>query len=593
VTDGQQRLERRLAAIFAADVAGYSRLMEQDEVGTLRALTAHREIMDRLIAQHGGRIANTAGDSVLAEFPSAVDAVQCAVEIQKTLAALNQNVVPPRVLRFRIGVHIGDVLIRGGDLLGDGVNIAARLEGLAEPGGICISGDAHRQVRRSLPLSYTDLGPQKVKNIEEPLHAYRVSAVETAFASLEPKPAEAKPLPLPDKPSIAVLPFTNMSGNPEQEYFADGVVEDIITALSRVKWFFVVARNSSFAYKGKALDIRQVGRELGVRYVLEGSIRKGGNRVRITGQLIEAETGHHVWAERYDGDLADIFDLQDEITQKVAGAIEPTLRAAEIARSQRKRPDELGAYDLYLRALPLAYATGREPVGRALELLERAITVDPNYAYTHALASWCYIWHRANAWRRDETQDVRAVEHAKRALLLDPDDPQVLWIAASSYAYIAHDLARASDLIDRSLTLNPNSALGWAMHGWIKNWQGDHATALNSFLKARRLSPIDLMTWFFDAGIGNALTNLERYDEALASLKQAMRANPEWTAGYRGVAACAAYLGRFEEARDAVEHILAGDPTMTVTKWRRLSPLRDSTVLERLLAGLRLAGLPE
>src|SRR5829696_2458442 len=344
-----QPIERKLAAIFAADVAGYSRLMGQDEVGTLRTLAAHREIMDRLIGEHRGRIANTAGDSVLAEFPSVVDAVQCAVQVQQALAAANEGVPEDRRMSFRIGVHVGDVMVRGSDLLGDGVNVAARLQGLAEPGGIAISGAAHEYVRRAVPLAYADLGDHPIKNIDEPLRAFAVRVV-AGPANFQTASAP-KPPPLPDKPSVAVLPFTNMSDDTEQEYFVDGVVEDIITALSKVKSFFVISRNSSFTYKGKSVDVRQVGRELGVRYVLGGSIRKASDRVRISGHLIEATTGRHVWGDRFEADLRDVFSLQDEITARVVSAITPRLEQAEIDRAVHKPTDNLDAYDYFLRGL--------------------------------------------------------------------------------------------------------------------------------------------------------------------------------------------------------------------------------------------------
>ncbi|WP_147023069.1 adenylate/guanylate cyclase domain-containing protein, partial [Microvirga aerophila] len=330
----EHKVERRLAAIFAADVAGYSRLMGQDEVGTLLTLTAHREIMDRLIAEHGGRIANTAGDSVLVEFPSAVDAVQCAAVVQAALAQANQDIPSDQRLQFRIGVHVGDVMVRAGDLLGDGVNIAARLESLADPGGLCISETTYGYVRKVLPLVFEDLGPQTVKNIEEPIRAFAIT-VESDPPTVTQAALEANTTRSPERPSIAVLPFANMSGDPEQEYFADGMVDDIITGLSRVKWFFVIARNSSFTYKGRAGDLKQVGRELGVRYVLEGSVRRAGDRIRITGLLIEAATGAHLWADRFDGSMENIFDLQDQITENVIGAIEPSLRRAEIERACR------------------------------------------------------------------------------------------------------------------------------------------------------------------------------------------------------------------------------------------------------------------
>jgi adenylate cyclase len=337
------RVKRKLAAIFAADVAGYSRLVGSDEVGTLRLFTAHREILDGLIAEHRGRIANTAGDSVLAEFPSAVDAVQCAVEAQERLAEANQSLPADRRLEFRIGVHVGDVVVQPHDLFGDGVNIAARLQTLAEPGGICISGAVHEHVRRLLPLRFSDLGPQVVKNIDEPVRTYLLSSSTAPPAVTAQEPDRPKPLPLPDKPSIAVLPFTNMSGDPEQEYFADGLVEEIITGLSRVKSFFVIARNSSFTYKSRAVDVRQVSRELGVRYVLEGSIRKAGSRVRIVGQLVDATTGHHVWADRFDGDISDIFDLRDKVTESVVGAVEPSIRLQVSLRqlAELRRPRSL------------------------------------------------------------------------------------------------------------------------------------------------------------------------------------------------------------------------------------------------------------
>ena len=346
-------VKRRLAAIFAADVEGYSRLMGADEVATLDALTARREILDGLIASHGGRIANTAGDSVLAEFGSAVDAVRCAMEAQDALAKANSTLPENRQINFRIGVHVGDVMVRAGDLFGDGVNIAARLQTLAKAGGLCVFGVTYDQVRKILPLEFADLGSQTVKNIEEPIRAYEVNAQsEGASSGLKDvlSAGDRKPLPLPDKPSIAVLPFQNMSGDPEQEYFADGMVEEIITALSRNKQLFVIARNSSFTFKGKAVDIKQVARDLGVRYVLEGSVRKSGNRIRITGQLIDAASGAHLWADRYDGALEDVFELQDQVAASVVGAIEPSMTQAEMERAKRKPTSSLDAYDYYLRA---------------------------------------------------------------------------------------------------------------------------------------------------------------------------------------------------------------------------------------------------
>ena len=364
-------IERRLAAVFAADVAGFSRLTDADEVGTLRMLAAQRAILDAAIRRHRGRIANTAGDSVLAEFPSAVNAVQCAVEAQQALRDAAEGAAQNRRVLFRIGIHVGDVMVRGGDLLGSGVNVAARLEALAEPGGIVLSAAAHEQVRKILPLAYTDLGQQSVKNIEEPVRAFAIGEPQHAptpdDAPVVPL-KEATTLPLPDKPSIAVLPFQNMSGDPEQEYFADGMVEDIITALSQFKSLFVIARNSSFTYKGKAVDIKQVGRELGVRYVLEGSVRKAANRVRITGQLIDATTGTHLWADRFDGTLEDVFDLQDRVTVSVVSAIAPTLEQVEIERAKHKPTERLDAYDYFLRGTASLHQGTKEGISEALQL---------------------------------------------------------------------------------------------------------------------------------------------------------------------------------------------------------------------------------
>ena len=377
-----QPVERKLAAIFAADIAGYSRLMAHDEVGTVTRLKACRIIIDGLIASHRGRIFNTAGDSVIADFASAVDAVACAVAVQNMIATEDPGSVAGEPMRFRIGVHVGDVMVDGANLLGDGVNIAARLEALAEPGAICVSAVVRDQVGNKLAVVFTDLGEQHVKNIPEAIRAYRIGAAPAVA------PTRAAPPALPDKPSIAVLPFQNMSGDAEQEYFVDGMVEEIITALSRIRWLFVIARNSSFTYKGQAVDVKQVGRELGVRYVLEGSVRKAGNRVRITGQLIDADTGTHLWADRFDGSLEDVFELQDKVASSVAGVIEPALQAAETARSAGRPTYDLTAYDLYLRAYAMVLSSARQ-IPEALRLMEQAIARDPRYGPALAWAAFC------------------------------------------------------------------------------------------------------------------------------------------------------------------------------------------------------------
>src|ERR1051325_6310174 len=380
----RDRAERRLAAVLAADIAGYSRMMEADEAGTVRRLHEHRGITDPIVAEHGGRIVKTTGDSVLVEFPSVVGAVQCAVALQNLMADRNAGVPREHRMDWRIGIHLGDILIDGDDILGDGVNIAARLEGIAEPGGICISEDALRQVRGKIEPVFSDGGEQPLKNLARPVRIYRAQPASTPVL---PRPA-AYTLPLLDRPSIAVMPFQNMSGDPEQDYFADGMVEEIITTLSRIRWLFVIARNSTFTYKGQAVDVKRVVRELGVRYVLEGSVRKAGNRVRITGQLIEAETGAHLWADRFDGMIADVFELQDNVASSVAGAIEPTLQAAETARSASRPTADLTAYDLYLRAYAMFLASANQ-IPEALRLMEQAITRDPLYGPALGWAALC------------------------------------------------------------------------------------------------------------------------------------------------------------------------------------------------------------
>jgi adenylate cyclase len=427
--------ERRLVAIFAADVEGYSRLMGADEVGTMRDLTQRRRTLDGLIASHRGRIANTAGDSVLAEFGSAVDAVQCAVEAQAALTEANGGLSSDRQINFRIGVHVGDVMIRDGDLFGDAVNVAARLQTLASAGGTCISGVAHDQVRKILPFAFADLGAQRVKNIEEPVQAFAVTA--KGSSPIVASSNASVPLTLPNRPSIAVLPFQNMSGDPEQEYFADGMVEEITTALSRFKALFVIARNSSFTYKGRAVDIKQVGRELGVRYVLEGSVRQAAGKVRIAGQLIDAASGSHLWADRFEGDLSDIFALQDQMTESVVSAIAPRLLQAEIELATRRRPDDLSAYDLYLRAAARLSSYTREGSAEALQLLYRALEIDPRYGAAASFAASCHHLNISHGWAVDPKLTIEEATRLSRlALSVDENDPEALAVAGRATAFL-------------------------------------------------------------------------------------------------------------------------------------------------------------
>jgi TolB-like protein/class 3 adenylate cyclase len=587
-------VERRLVAIFAADVEGYSRLMGRDEIATLRALTERRQILDGLIASHRGRIANTAGDSVLAEFASAVDAVQCAVEAQAAWAEANDRVPPDRRVKFRIGVHVGDVMVRAGDLFGDGVNIAARLQSSAAADGICISSAAHEQVKKILPLTFVDQGMQYLKNVE-PIRAYAVSVA--AEPSQAARLADTQtPLALPDKPSIAVLPFTNMSSDPEQDYFADGMVDDIITALSHFKALFVIARNSSFTYKGRAVDVKQVGRELGVRYVLEGSVRKAANRVRITGQLVDTATGAHLWADRFDGGLGDIFDLQDQVTESVVGAIAPAVEKAEIERARRKPTDSLDAYALYLRGLARYYQFGsRQANDEALRLFNSAIELDPDFASAYGRAALCYVWAKTNGWFSDTANEIAEVKRlAQRAAELGKDDAIALAASGHALAYVVRDLGVGAGLIDRALALNSNLAEAWHFGGWVKNWLGEPEAAIERFARAMRLSPLDPWVTAMRGGTAHAHFFLGRYDEAASWAAMALQDRPDYQPGLRIAAASNAMAGRLEQAHKAMARLRQLNPALRVSTLKDVrGPYRRAEDLSRYEEGLRRAGLPE
>jgi adenylate cyclase len=585
-------VSRRLVAVFAADVEGYSRLMGADEVGTLQGLTERRAILDRIIGEHRGRIANTAGDSVLAEFGSAVDAVQCAVEAQTALAEANSSLSPDRRISFRIGIHIGDVMVRAGDLFGDGVNIAARLQSISQPGGVCISGATYDQVRKVLPITFADLGVQQVKNIQEPIRAYQIGTPSETREAAPARIAEAEsPPPLPDKPSIAVLPFENMSGDPEQEYFADGMVEEIITALSRSKLLFVICRNSSFTFKGKTVDVKEVGRRLGVRYVLEGSVRKASGKVRIAGQLIDAITGAHIWADRFERDLADVFALQDEVTVAVVSAIQPKLLQAEIELATRRRPENLTAYDFYLRAIQQSYLGTREAVGEALRLARRALELDPRFGLVAALAGVCHLLNVAEGYAKDpQFERKEAVRLFRLALSIDDSDPEILAWASITSAYMVGDAESEIEMVDGAVALNPNSHLAWHARGWVYKTAGLTEEAVRSFERAIRMSPIDPLLHRDLAGMGIALIELGRFDEAVAAGKRAQRQNPSFAATYRCLASAFAHLGRIVEARGAATRLLEVDPDFTISTWIARGGQSNSKLQ---IEGLRKAGVPE
>jgi TolB-like protein len=570
-------VERKLAAIFAADVVGYSRLMGQDEVGTLRTLTAYRVIVDRLIAAHRGRIFNTAGDSLVADFASAVDAVQCAVAVQEAIAKENADRPAAEQMRFRIGVHVGDIILQGENLFGDAVNVAARLEALAEPGGICVSGTVRDHIGTKIPIGFTDLGEQQVKNIAQPIRAYRVGGTSQS-------PVAGAALALPEKPSIAVLPFVNMSGDPEQEYFADGMVEEIITALSRIRWLFVIARNSSFTYKGQAIDVKRVGRELGVRYVLEGSVRKAGGRVRITAQLIDALSATHLWADRFDGSLEDVFDLQDRVASNVAGVIEPALQAAETARSAVRPTNDLTAYDLYLRAYEMVWSSGAQ-ISDALRLMEQAIERDPRYGPALAFAALCCHRLLLDGRSGDPAADRRkGADFAKRALEVAGDDAVVLAYAALVLASFGDDIGAMIGLVDRALALNPNYARGWSISGLLRLWAGEPDIAIDHVDVALRLSP--------RARVGPSLLILggahffsRRFNEAVPKLLLGIQDDPSFPIAYHILAACYAHMGRLDEARAIVAKLRSITPQVMQSHL----PFRRPEDRELLLSGLRLA----
>jgi TolB-like protein/class 3 adenylate cyclase len=590
-------VERRLAAVLAADIAGYSRLMGGDEEGTLAKVKALRKaLVDPKITEHRGRIVKTTGDGMLVEFASAVDAARCAVEIQRDMAGQNAEVPQDNRIEFRIGIHVGDIIFDDNDIFGDGVNIAARLEGIAEPGGVCISDDAHRQIRGKVDFSYNDMGLQTLKNIAEPMHVWRMrlgSAASAAYPQYS-SGAPDKALALPDRPSIAVLPFQNMSGDAEQEYFADGIAEDIITALSRFKSLFVIARNSSFTYKGKAVDIKQVGRELGVRYVLEGSVRKAAGKVRITGQLIDAATGAHLWADRFDGSLEDIFELQDQVTASVVGAVAPKLEEAEIERAHRKPTEMLVAYDYYLRGMAMISQYTKPTNIEAFRFFGNAIDLDPEYASAYAMATRCVTLKAQNGWLTNPRLEIaEGLRLARRALELGRDDPVVLAVGGYALAFLGHDLDSGAVYIARSLSLNANNALAWLLSGAVKILAGEHETGIVHVSRCQRLSPVDPTQPQFMASVALAHYCCGRFEEAARWAENAVREQPSLLTPLLVLAASAAKMGRLEEARRPVPRILQLNPSYRLSRFRERVPFRRPQDIELFIEGLRLAGLPE
>jgi TolB-like protein/class 3 adenylate cyclase len=587
MSDPEIKSERRLAAIMVTDIAGYSSLMQSDEAGTFVALGTMRGAAERLVRQHRGRIANTAGDSILAEFTSALDAIDCALALQDM--SPQQGTVTE--LRARIGIHLGDVLERNGDLFGTAVNIAARLEAIAEPGGIVVSSAIRDATAGKLPAFFADLGVKTLKNIEEPVRVYALSAANRSTLAQAHRAKEA--LPLPDKPSIAVLPFDNLSGDREQEYFADGIVEEIITALSRFRGLFVIARNSSFTYKGRAVDVKQVGRELGVRYILEGSVRKAGSRVRIIGQLVDTTTGAHLWADRFDGGLENIFELQDQITASVVGAIAPRLEQAEIERTKRKPTANLDAYDYYLRGLAGVHEWTNESTADAIINFRQAIELDPHFAAAYGMAARCYVLRKSGGWMTDH--DLPEVARlARRAAELGKDDAVALGTAGLALSFFVglHEDGKA--LTDRAISLNPNFAMAWMWSGWVRVWLGETETAVERVRHALRLSPKDHPhSYSMFSALAFAHFFAGRKEEAASWAEMAVREKSNLLITLTIAAASSALAGRLEDAARALAQLRQLHPTLRMENLRKLFPIRRPEDFAKLAEGMRLAGLPE
>ena len=588
-------MERRLAAVLAADIAGYSRLMGIDEEGTLARLKAVRKgLVDPAITSHRGRIVKTTGDGMLVEFASAVDAARCAIEVQRGVAGQNADV--PRGLRieFRIGIHVGDIIIDDSDIFGDGVNIAARLEGIAEPGGVCISDDAHRQIRGKIDIAFDDLGEQTLKNIAEPMRAWHIRLAGEAALAIQPSssPMRVQELALPDKPSIVVLPFDNMSAEPGQDYLADGIVEAITAALSCIRSFFVIARSSAFTYKGRATNARDIGKELGVAYLLEGSVQKAGNRLRIIVQLIETEGGAHVWSSRFDGALDEFFDLQDRITEQVAGALQPSIRIAEIERSKRKRPQELGSYDYTMRAMPHVWALEKEESARALELLEKALAIDPDYPLALSLAGWCHAQRSVYTWSDDVVKSqVMARSLAERAAEMSGDDPVILTVLGTVHTFVRnHGTARV--LLERAVTLDPNAAWAWSRLGWLENYADQSRRAIENFERALRLSPVDPMNFNNYVGLGSAHEIAKEYDEAAALYQRALEERPNAGWLYRHLASSLSGAGRIAEAKQALAETMLRYPDLTIAKFKQ-AMVFSAVTMNQVAENLRKVGLPD
>ncbi len=591
----QEGFKRKLAALLSADVEGYSRLMDDDEETTIRTLTDYREAMSNLIQQFRGRVVDATGDNLLAEFASAVDAVNCAVEIQRQLAERNAGLSDDRKMHFRMGVNVGDVVEEEDRIYGDGVNIADRVQGLAEAGGICISGSVYDHIENKLDLGIDFLGEQEVKNIAKPVRVYsvRMEHGEQRLSGGGERSAAGKAPALPDRPSIAVLPFDNLSDDPDQVHFVDGIVDDIITELSRIPYIFVIARTTSFTYKGKSVDIRQVGRELGVRYVLEGSVRKVSDRVRISAQLIEAATGNHIWAERYDPNLEDIFSVQDEITAQVAGSIHPELLAAEVRHAQQKPTESLDVWNYAVRGRWHVLRLTPEDNAKAKRLFGKALDLEPNYVPALAFLVYCHICDVLFGWSQAPPESITEARRlARKAASLDENDP---WVqcALGLTEFIDKNPDTAAAHFRRAIDLIPNFALAHGYLSCMLAYAGEAEAAIEAGHKAMRLSPRDPELFHFHVGIGTGHFIAERYEEAIAWANKVIAERPETPAGRRLLAASLAQLGKNTEARKAMEDLLSLTPGVTATLLRNIVYFKKPADFDRYIDAMRKAGLPD
>jgi TolB-like protein/class 3 adenylate cyclase/Tfp pilus assembly protein PilF len=586
-----EEIERRLVAILMADVAGYSRLIGTDDEGTLAQLNAHHtELIEPKINKHRGRVVRTTGDGLLVLYVSVVDALRCAVEIQRTMAQRNAQVPQQAQIAFRMGINVGDI-VEGTSIHGDGVNVAARLEALAEVGGICVSGRVKEDAQGSLGrlgIAFEDLGQHKLKNIDHEVQVYRV-LLDHAAAKVKPA------LPLPDRPSIAVLPFQNMSDDPGQDYFADGMVEEITTALSRFRDLFVIARNSSFTYKGRNVDAKQIGRELGVRYLVEGSVRKAGNHLRLTGKLIEAANGMHLWAERFDGTPSDVFALQDQLTSSIVGSIMPRLSQAESERAKHKPTGSLDAYDYYMRGLSRLHDDSKDGIADAQQLFSKAIDLDPRYALAHATAAMCIEARLRNGLIADLRREVDQAERlARRAAALGGDDAYALASAGFVLARVVGDLDDGAAFVDRALILNANYARAWHYSGWVQIWLGEPALGIEHVNRAMRFSPVDPALSSMQTAIGFAHFFLKRDHEASFWAAKALGERPHFQPALRLSAASNALEGRIETAKEAIARLGLLNPDLRLSNLKaRSAPQRRPEYFSRYEEGLRKAGLPE